>query len=233
MSLFITGTGTDVGKTLVTAGLAGLLKQAGESVCVFKPIQTGCPSGENPPDLETVKQLVGDDTLSTFCSYAFPEPLAPYAADPERTIRPRKILEDFKQLQASHKTILVEGAGGVRVPIARHFEMMDLIRMLQLPVVVVARPNLGTMNHTLLTVDALLAQRLDVKGVVISGGCAPGSTLTESPDRAVATLLETLDAFLSVPVLGVLPNFNVAPGMFHPSQADNLSFFSSLTNFSH
>lgn len=228
MSLFITGTDTHVGKTLVTAGLTALAQQRDESVCVFKPIQTGCSPNNTPEDLETIKSLVGNETLPTFCSYALSEPLAPYAADPERTIRPRKILEDFKELQSTYKTILVEGAGGVRVPIARHFEMTDLIRMLQLPVLVVARPNLGTMNHTLLTVDALLAQRLEVKGVVISGGCPPGGALSDNPDRAIATLLETLEAFLPVPILGVLPDFSVSPGLFHSSQTENLAFFQTL-----
>ena len=208
MSLFITGTDTGVGKTILTAGLAALLKSRGESFCVFKPVQTGSPDPAHPEDPDQVKKLVGDD-VETFVSYCFPDPVAPYAADPGRTIQPRKILQDFKELQRKHKTVLVEGAGGVRVPVARHFEMLDLARMLQLPVVVVARPNLGTINHTLLTVDALLAQRLEVKGVVISGW-DPANL-----DPSVNTLLETLDAFLPVPILGTLPLLPQGPDAFN------------------
>lgn len=222
MSLFITGTDTGVGKTVVTAGLAALLKSRGESFCVFKPIQTGSPDPAHPEDPDQVKKWVGED-VETFVSYCFPEPVAPYAADPGRTIQPRKILQDFKALQRQHKTVLVEGAGGVRVPVARHFEMLDLARMLQLPVVVVARPNLGTINHTLLTVDALLAQRLEVKGVVISGW------KPEDTDPAVQTLLETLDAFLPVPVLGTIPLLPQESGAFN--RPDVLSAFESLSLF--
>lgn len=211
-SLFITGTGTGVGKTLVTAGLAGLLRSRGESVCVYKPIQTGAADCKRPDDLETVKQLAGVD-ITTFCSYCFPEPSAPYAADKERIIRPRKLLEDFKRLQAEHDHVLVEGAGGVRVPIARHFEMLDLIRMLQLPVLVVAHPYLGTLNHTLLTVDALLRERLEVPGIVVSG--MPEA----SDDVSTQSVMALLETFSPVPVLGVLPVFQVTAGLFSQPEA--------------
>lgn len=206
MSLFITGTGTGVGKTVVTAGLAALLKHHGESFCVYKPIQTGSPDPEKPEDPEQVKHWVAAD-VETYCTYCFPEPVAPYAADTDHIIQSRKILDDFKMLQKKHRIVLVEGAGGVRVPIARHLEMIDLIRMFQLPVVVVASPHLGTINHTLLTVDALLEQRLEVKGVVISGASSQ-----EMADPAVRSLQATLEPFLKVPFLGMLPEFDLQCG---------------------
>ena len=220
MSLFITGTGTGVGKTVLTAGLAALLQQRGEPFCVYKPIQTGSPDSAHPEDPDTVSQLVGG-AVETACSYCFPDPVAPYAADPGRTIQPRKILQDFQAVKAKHKTVLVEGAGGVRVPIAPHFEMRDLIRMLQLPVVVVAAPGLGTMNHTLLTVDALLAERLEVKGVVFSN-----YQPNQPEDPSVKTLLETLEAFLPVPILGTLPSLPHRPGSF--SQPEVVDAFAAL-----
>lgn len=207
MSLFITGTDTGVGKTVLTAGLAALLTRQGKSFCVFKPIQTGSPDANHPEDPEQVKHLVSAN-VPTYCTYCFPSPVAPYAADPERTIQPRQILTQFKELQSRYEVVLVEGAGGVRVPVAPHFEMLDLARMLQLPVAVVARPNLGTMNHTLLTVDALLAQRLEVKGVVISNWRA------DDPDPAVHSLRETLEPFLAVPMLGLLPPLPQTAGSF-------------------
>lgn len=221
MSLVITGTGTGVGKTVVTAGLAALLKHRGESFCVYKPIQTGSPDPSHPEDLDSVKRLVSDE-IETACSYCFAEPVAPYAADPERTIRPGKILDDFKNLQKKHRIVLVEGAGGVRVPIGRHFEMIDMIRMFQLPVVVVASPLLGTINHTLLTVDALLEQRLEVKGVVISGVPADDGNL----DPAIKTLQDTLEPFLKVPLLGLLPMVSLQPGSL--SQAPVIQAFDAL-----
>lgn len=227
MSLFITGTGTGVGKTVVTAGLAALLKRHGISFCVYKPIQTGSPDPNHPEDLDTVKKLVGTE-VDTFCSYCFPLPTAPYAADPERSIRPLKLLHDFKQLQAQYSVILVEGAGGVRVPIAPHFEMLDLIRMFQIPVLVVTHPQLGTINHTLLTVDALKAQRLDVKGVVISA--FPDRHSDEgSSDAAITSLVDTLEPFLSVPILGCLPIFPMTPGILNPAASnETLQAFEAL-----
>lgn len=208
MSLFITGTGTGVGKTVVTAALAAWLKHRGENFCVYKPIQTGSPDSNLPEDPTTLKQWVGDD-VETACSYCFPDPLAPYAADPSHTIQSSKILHDFKALQKKHGIVLVEGAGGVRVPVAPHLEMIDLIRLLQIPVLVVAHPQLGTINHILLTVDALLAKGIEVKGVVISGYPPP-----EEQDLAVSTLLHTLEPFLSVPLLGTLPSIQLNPEGF-------------------
>ena len=201
MSLFITGTGTGVGKTVVTAAIAAWLLSQGKSFCVYKPIQTGSPDSTQPEDPTSIQSWLGAD-VPIHCSYCFPTPVAPYAADPGRTIQIGKILQDFKDLQKKYDVILVEGAGGVRVPVAPHIEMIDLIRMLQLPVLVVAHPQLGTINHTLLTVESLLTQRMEVKGVVISNFPEPEAAQS---DPAVHSLIATLEPFLSVPLLGTLP----------------------------
>lgn len=200
MSLFITGTGTGVGKTVVTAALAAWLKARGENFCVYKPIQTGSPDPAHPEDPTLIKSWV-DSEIETACTYCFSEPVAPYAADVDRLIKSGQILQDFKALQKKHRVVLVEGAGGVRVPVAKHLEMKDLIRMLQLPVLVVTHPQLGTMNHTLLTVESLLNERLEVKGVVVSN--YPDAP--EQQDAATKSLIHTLEAFLPVPLLGTLP----------------------------
>jgi dethiobiotin synthetase len=209
MSLFITGTGTGVGKTVVTAALAAWLKSRGENFCVYKPLQTGSPDPAFPEDPITIQSWVGSD-VEVACSYCFPQPLAPYAADPGRTIQSGKILQDFKALQKKHRIVLVEGAGGVRVPVAQHLEMIDLIRMLQLPVVVVAHPHLGTMNHILLTVESLLARGIEVKGVVLSNFPKPEAL----QDLAIQTLIHTLEPFLKVPLLGTLSPITLSPTGF-------------------
>jgi dethiobiotin synthetase len=220
MSLFITGTGTDVGKTVLTAGLAAMLRAQGQSFCVYKPIQTGSPDPAHPEDLERIRDWVGAD-VPVHCSYCFAEPVAPYAADPGRTIDPHQLLLDFKRLQRDYAVVLVEGAGGVRVPVAPHLEMIDLIRMYQLPVLVAACPRLGTLNHILLTMDALARRRIEVKGLVISG-------LPQEPsaDPAMASLLETLEPFLTVPLLGVLPPLALASGVM--ARPEVWSLFQSL-----
>ncbi len=219
MSLFITGTGTNVGKTVVTAGLASCLHHAGKTVCVYKPVQTGSPNPESPEDPTSIKQWAGTD-IPSFCSYVFPEPVAPYAADHERLINPKQFLADFQRLQSQYQHVLVEGAGGVRVPVAPGFEMIDLIRMLQLPTLIVTAPQLGTINHTLLTVESLQHRQINVKGVILSGMPKP------SPDPAIQSLISTLEPFLSVPLLATLPVFELSPGCF--AQEKNLAVFEEL-----
>jgi dethiobiotin synthetase len=217
MSLFITGTGTNVGKTVFTAGLAALLHARGESFCVYKPIQTGSPDPARPEDLVQIQEWVGA-AVSTHCTYCLPMPAAPYAADPEQTIDPQRLLRDFQRLQQEYKTVLVEGAGGVRVPVAPRFEIIDLIRLFQLPTVVVAGPSLGTINQILLTLEALEHRQLEIKALVISG-------MPEPPlqDPAVATLLQTLAPFLKVPLKGTLPYWDIEPGFCsHPSVLESI-----------
>jgi dethiobiotin synthetase len=210
MSLFITGTGTGVGKTVVTAGLADALHRQGQPVCVLKPIQTGSPA-EQPEDPHRIQQWL-KGRVTTACTYSFPQPAAPYVADPGRTIDPVHLVSEFQRLRRQYPALLVEGAGGVRVPVAPRFEMLDLMKRYGLPVLVVASPFLGTFNHTLLTVDALLQAGLEVKGVVVSGMPPAGTPGAE--DFAVKTLPEMLEAFLPVPLLGLLPEFPVAAASF-------------------
>lgn len=189
MPLFITGSDTNVGKTVVTALLAAEAQAQGKTVCVYKPIQTGSASLDQPEDLVQINQWLAEpvDGINT---YNFLAPVAPYVADTERTIRPAVIQQTFGELLKHYDEVLVEGAGGVRVPIALNYEMIDLIRELGLPAVVVVRPDLGTLNHTLLTVEALTACGVKVQAVVISG------YPENSPDLAIRSLPDVLDRFL-------------------------------------
>ena len=223
MSAFITGTGTGVGKTVVTAGLAGAYAARGLKVCVYKPIQTGGqptgthdpdrrPDADTSPDLRDIQSWAGP-TIQRAVSYCFSAPAAPYAADPQHPSSKELRLADFTMLRGMFDVVLVEGAGGVRVPVAPQLEMIDLIRLFGLPAWVVAGPQLGTINATLLTVDALLQRRVDIEGVIISGMPAPGTP--EAADPAVATLLDTLTPFLSA-TLHTLPRLDLAPGCLSP-----------------
>lgn len=209
MSFFITGTGTGVGKTVITTGLAAALQRRSQSVCVYKPIQTGSSDFHQPEDPMQVKKWL-DKPIATACSYCFSEPVAPYAADPTRLIQPEQLLNDFRQLQQDYQYVVVEGAGGARVPIAPLFEMFNLMQMLELPVVVVASPFLGTVNHTLLTVEALLNRRIPIAGVVISG--FPDTTYETDP--ALRTLIPMMESFLEVPLLSVVPQFELSKSGF-------------------
>jgi dethiobiotin synthetase len=172
--LFITGTDTGVGKTHCAVSLVRELVRRGIDVGVMKPAETGCRKRGNtlaPADaLRLVKAAGGKDLLSDVNPYRFLRPLAPsLAADLDRTkIRKSRILKSFSKLAQAHELMIVEGAGGILVPLAGRYTFLDLAVDLGLPVLVVARPGLGTINHTLLTVQALQQRDLQIAGIVIN-----------------------------------------------------------------
>ena len=220
-SLFITGIGTDVGKTVVTAGLAGLALSRGERVCVYKPVQTGSPV-DAPEDARRIRQWCGQD-VPVESSYVFAEPAAPLVADEAHEIRLNRLIEDFKRLRREYDTLLVEGAGGLRVPITPELEMVELIKIYNFPILLVARPYLGAINHTLLSTESLVRRRLPVAGVVVSG--SPPS----DQSKAVSSFCQTLEPFIEVPLLGTLPEFDLKDGCFAPG-APALEKFQQIEN---
>ena len=167
MIVVVTGTGTEVGKTVVTASLAVL---AAGSVAVVKPAQTGLPPGE-PGDLAEVARLSGAASLYEYARYA--DPLSPQAAarrDGDPGLGLADVAARIRKL--THDLVLVEGAGGLLVQYARDgWTLGDLARELDAPVVVVTAAGLGTLNHTALTLRVLREESIDVAGVVI--GCWP------------------------------------------------------------
>ncbi|MCX6998625.1 MAG: dethiobiotin synthase [Kiritimatiellaeota bacterium] len=174
--LFITGTDTGVGKTVVTAALLTLLRGSGLEAVPMKPIQTGCRRARNglrAPDLEFVLRMAGlqppAEELSWMCPYRFAPACSPHlAARLARTgIRLARLRTSFRRLGRRHACVLVEGAGGVLAPLGGRRTMLDLMILLGLPVVLVARPGLGTINHTLLSLAALRGAKLRIAGVVL------------------------------------------------------------------
>ena len=159
---FVTATDTGVGKTFITAALAKALRGRGRDVAVFKPVQSGARADDPSGDAA----LLGAD-----CVYAFAAALAPLvAARAEgRTIELEPILARAGELAREHELLLVEGAGGLLVPLADDLDIADLAAALGLPLVVVARAGLGTVNHTLLTIEAAKARGLEIAGVVLNG----------------------------------------------------------------
>ncbi|HLL21835.1 MAG TPA: dethiobiotin synthase, partial [Kofleriaceae bacterium] len=159
---FVTGTGTGVGKTYVTAQLARDANARGDRVFAFKPIETGCTRLSDGRwqggDQEVLAIAAGDWQTGELRSlYGFERPLAPLAAarHEQRDIDVSRIVAAFHVGAAGADLVLVEGAGGWRVPITDAFDMGGLAKLLGLPVVVVATATLGTINHTLLTTEAV------------------------------------------------------------------------------
>jgi dethiobiotin synthetase len=208
----VTGTNTDVGKTVVTAAVATLAATRGTPVAVVKPAQTGVAAGE-PGDLDEVRRLVGDRPgLTTVELARYPDPLAPATAAARAGMAPltmSEVADAVTGLSVGHELVLVEGAGGLLVPLAPTFTLVDLAVRLAAPVLVVTSAGLGTLNHTALTTEALAARNVRCAGIVI--GAWPGE-----PDLAAECNLADLPAVAGAPLLGRLPSGagRLAPGAF-------------------
>lgn len=168
--LFVTGTDTGVGKTEVSCALVAEARAGGLDLVAMKPAESGVAPGE-PSDSERLRGAAGgagDPAL--VCPYRFAAPLAPAVAARLAGVEVRLsvILDAARALAARHAALLVEGAGGLLVPLTERETYADLAVALGLPVLVVARAGLGTVNHTALTVEALRARRLAVAGVILN-----------------------------------------------------------------
>jgi dethiobiotin synthase len=200
--LFITGTGTGVGKTIVTAAIAALADAAGQRVAVVKLAQTGVHDGpgSDTPDLETVTRLSG--VTDTHELARFPDPLSPEAAARVSGLPPADLdasAEYIAKLADSSDLVLVEGAGGLLVRYdPAGATIADLSAALNAPALVVTAPALGTLNHTALTLEALAARKIVSAGVVI--GSWPGR-----PGRTELANLTDLEVIAGGPLAGVLP----------------------------
>ncbi|KUN16921.1 dethiobiotin synthetase [Streptomyces antibioticus] len=197
--LVITGTGTEVGKTITTAAVAAAAVAAGRSVAVLKAAQTGVRPDE-PGDAQEVARLAGPVTTAELARY--PEPLAPATAARRAgraPVRPQEIAEAAAKLATDHDLVLVEGAGGLLV---RFDEaggtLADAAQLLGAPVLVVATAGLGTLNTTDLTARELRSRGLELAGVVIGGW-------PDSPDLAMRCNVTDLPEIADAPLLGALP----------------------------
>ena len=190
--MFVTGTDTGVGKTLVTAALALALKARGVDAGVVKPVQTG--EGDAAV-LEAWAEL--QEAPEEIAPFSFEAPLAPLVAArlEGRVLDLDEVAARTRALAERHDFTLVEGAGGLLVPVGPDWTIADLAAALGLPLVVVARAGLGTVSHTLLTVAEARRLGLDVLGVVLNG----------HEDRSTETNAELIEAFGGVRVLARIP----------------------------
>ena len=202
---FVTGTDTGVGKTVVACTLLRALRAQGLDAGGMKPIETGV-GPEGPLDaLALLAAAGGTDLLESVCPQRFRLAAAPTvaAAAEGRAVDLDAVRQAFTVLAARHRALVVEGAGGLLAPAAERASMADLAGELGLPLLVVARAKLGTINHTRLTLEAAAARGLTVAGVVISHGAAP----LDAADRAN---LAPLRAELGSRLIGEIPA--LAPG---------------------
>lgn len=184
----VTGTGTGVGKTIVTAALASHARQAGLDAAVCKPVQTGVAVGDD--DLAEIGRLAGVTELAGLARY--PQPMAPAAAADEAGLRlPTRgeVLELVSDTERPHRLTLIEGAGGLLVELAEAgVTLRDLAADLGAAVLVVATAGLGTLNHTALTLEAVSARHIRCAGVVIGSWPARPDAVETSNRTALARM---------------------------------------------
>jgi dethiobiotin synthetase len=200
--VFVTGTDTGVGKTLVAAALARHLQSSGLDVGVMKPVETGVTDPDRPGSDAALLQWAADcsDDPELIAAYRLRAPLAPALAAEEESVRIdlAHIVETARSLSKRHDYTIIEGAGGLMVPLAGGLLVADLVLHLGLPLLVVCRPGLGTINHTLLTVHAARTMGIPLAGFIING-------MPQQPDAAEALAPHNLASLASADLLGVLP----------------------------
>jgi len=201
--LFITGTDTGIGKTILSALLLAEIRRRGIHAAPIKPVQTGCDG--NVPDLDYALAMasmeVDDETYAAMAPYTFEPACSPHLAAEMAGVEIdiAEMVIAARTLAMEYEFIVAEGAGGVMVPLSRHEMTLDLMQALKYPVVITAKPGLGTINHTLLTIRTLRSDGLDIAGVVFV--CSePGETGFIEEDNAI-----TIEQVGKVPVLGTIP----------------------------
>ena len=215
--LFITGTDTGVGKTFVACALATRLRARGRRVGVMKPIETGVET--QPEDAVRLRRAAGDETpLDEVCPYRLRAPLAPAVAGPLEgvTIDIDHLLALAARRAATADVLLIEGAGGLLVPIVGSITYLDLATRLAAPVLIVGANRLGTINHCALTARVARDAGLTVRGFVLSQP-------TRVTDVSAATNAEVITSLTGLECLGVLPHsetYEGAAGALRPPLLD-------------
>lgn len=203
LNLFVAGTDINVGKTFITAGLAATMQSLGYSTCVYKPIQTGTLDKNGfmqSPDLAFVKNI--DPYIKTFSTYLLKESATPIiAAEKESVIIDKNLIKkDYDLISKEHDCTIVESTGGLMTPVSFNFLISDLIKLLDLPILLVIKPDSGTVNHTLLTINHAVSKGLNVRGVIINN-------FPENADIDVKTAPRLIEEYSDAKVLGIVKSF--------------------------
>lgn len=202
---FITGTDTGVGKTVVTGTIIKALHALNVKAAAMKPIETGCRIIDNipyPSDGMFLKETaLMDEDISRITPYCFETPAAPFVASriENKNIDIDFIKTRFDLLMDRYGKVVVEGIGGIMAPIRKNYFVSDLIKELALPVIVVCRPSLGTINHTLLTINYALKEGIEIAGIIINFSRPEENTIAEQTNRSA------LEQLSPVALIGTLP----------------------------
>jgi len=214
---FITGTDTDVGKTVVTALLVAYFKQQGKNVIPYKPIQSGGINKEGKlvaPDLQVYQWALPELKMEEANHYLFKLPTSPHLAARAEggEILMAEIIDDYQALKQKYEMVLVEGAGGLIVPLNDEGDcILHLIQEIAVPVILVARSGVGTINHTVLSVMAMKYAGIKIAGIILNRLQAEASVVEQENQ----TMIEMLTG---VPVLGIIPFIENVEDLFKDAE---------------
>lgn len=223
--LFVTGTDTGVGKTLVAGAITRYFSQRGFKVGVMKPCETGVADPRAPGEDARLLRWAADsrDDERLIAPYRLQEPVAPALAASRAgvIIDPGQIADSLAKIRVGKDLVVIEGAGGLMVPLRGGYLVADLVRELKLPMLVIAKPSLGTINHTLLTIFAARAMDLPLAGLMIN-------RMPSCPDIAEQEAPHQLAALASTDLLGVFPDVAGSPEEKIEQLADALAELPTL-----
>ena len=216
-SLLVTGTDTGIGKTIIAASIAQILHEQGHRVAVFKPVGSGCVhrrEGLVSEDAELLAHCANSrHPLDLICPQRYAEPLAPAIAA-ERAKQPldwEAINRSIALMSRDSDVMIIEGIGGLLVPMDERHTFLDTVADMKSPALIVARPALGTINHTLLTLQALRAKNIPIAGVVIN------RYPTDTPGLAEETNPRAIEKYGRVPILAIVPDTPISKAVSpHP-----------------
>ena len=191
--LLVTGTDTGIGKTVIAAALLVALRARGVRALGFKPAETGVNVGE-PSDSEVLAHASGEDVDLARPLLRLPEPLAPAVAAERAgvSLDPDSIEARIRELRRAGYTLVIEGAGGVMVPLTWQYTVLDLAQACDLDAVVVGRAGLGTLNHVAMTVMMLRSREIPIRGIVLNGRTGQADVAEVTNPAALARMLHGL-----------------------------------------
>jgi dethiobiotin synthetase len=206
--VFVTGTDTGIGKTLITASLAWKFSREISNICVMKPFATGISeysSKFSSKDLAILARAIKfEEKQENLNPYFYPLPCSPYMASSLLNLPPPSVgyaIKKFKLLQKKYDYLLVEGIGGLMVPLNTKHTLLDFVKLTKLEVVIIATPKLGTFNHILLTVRICKSSGIPIKGIIIN-------KMPNHPSKIEAEIPSFIQEFTNLPILGVIPKLN-------------------------
>jgi dethiobiotin synthetase len=205
---FVTGTDTEVGKTLVSGALILKLRELGRSAIGFKPVVAGTYQGQNGEyineDIETLQVASNLPQTQSICPFVLDTPAAPHIVAKAHGIElnVNKLLESFTSIQNENDVVVVEGAGGLIVPLNDHESLADFAQKIDLPIILVVGMKLGCLNHALLTIEAIKTRKMKIAGWVANALAQEMSLLNEN----IQSLQDRIDA----PFLGMIPTLPLA-----------------------